>query len=124
MKVNYIKLKMTTNSLYYESFDIIDVKNANMLKKYYLHIAAKIALLSDMNQKHGAIIVFNNTILSSGYNYLINQNKQNKQNNQNTQTHQNPISYSIHAEVSAILSLKNKQILSKCDLYILRISIP
>jgi len=45
-------------SNYFECIDSVCVRNSNEKQKYYLNIAAKIAIKSPMfNHKHGAIIV-------------------------------------------------------------------
>jgi deoxycytidylate deaminase len=91
-------------SKYYEYLDDYSAKSCNERQKYYLDIAAKIALSSPMLQKHGAIIVYKNKIIASGFNYYF-------------------ANYSIHAEVSAIKSIKGKlkSHLSECELYVVRI---
>ena len=81
------------------------VKNTNEKQRNYLNIAAKIAIKSPGNpHKHGAIIVYKDTIISSGYNHYIKGN-------------------SMHAEVSAIskINKKYKGILNECDIYVVRI---
>lgn len=97
-------------SSFFELFDEIEPKNTNEKQKYYLDYAANIAMKSNMNHKHGAVIVYKKKIIATGYNYIINSYYHN---------------FSIHAEVSAILSIKNnphyKTILSECELYVVRI---
>ena len=91
-------------SEYYEYFDETDVKNISSKQQYYFYIASQIALKSDMKQKHGAVLVYKKDIISTGYNYIFS-------------------TYSIHAEVSAIANLKGKEkeLLSECELYVVRI---
>lgn len=91
-------------SKYYEYLDDNCAKSCNEKQKYYLDIAAKIAMGSPMIQKHGAIIVYKNKIIASGFNYYY-------------------AKYSVHAEVSAIRSIKGKYKahLSECELYVVRI---
>jgi len=91
-------------SKYYEYLDDNFAKPCNGKQKYYLDIAAKIALSSPMLQKHGAVIVHKNKIIATGFNYYF-------------------ADYSIHAEVSAIKSIKGKlkSQLSECELYVVRI---
>jgi len=61
-----------------------------------------------MTQKHGAIIVYKNKIIASGFNYICDHMNSN---------------FSIHAEVSAISQLfYNKKILEYCDIYVVRIA--
>ena len=92
-------------SAYYEYFDVNTVKTPNEKQQYYLDIAAKIASHSPMIQKHGAVIVYKNKIISTGYNYYM-------------------AHFSIHAEIAAIHSIKgkNKKLLSECELYVVRIA--
>ena len=100
----------TTRTGYYASnyFECIDSTSARISsekQKYYLNIAAKIAIKSPMfNHKHGAIIVYKDKIIGTGYNYYM-------------------ADFSIHAEVAAIASIHKKQrhILSECDIYVVRI---
>ena len=94
----------TFTSDYYQNFDEICPKNKSIRQEYYLRIAGQIAMNSVMNHKHGAIIVHKKNIIAVGYNY-------------------NLASFSIHAEVAAISQLKgrNKDILSECELYVVRI---
>jgi deoxycytidylate deaminase len=56
------------------------------------------------NHKHGAILVYKDKIIGSGYNYYMGD-------------------FSIHAEVAAIASIRKKQkhILNECDIYVVRI---
>jgi len=83
-------------------------KEGNKKHQLFLCEAAEIAKLSNMNQKHGAIVVYKNKIIASGYNYTCN--------------HLND-KYSIHAEVSAISQMfYNKKLLELCDIYVVRIS--
>jgi deoxycytidylate deaminase len=92
-------------SNYFECIDSTCVRVSNDKQKYYLNIAAKIAIKSPMyNHKHGAIIVYRDKIIGSGYNYYMSD-------------------FSIHAEVAAISSIRKKQkhILNECDIYVVRI---
>jgi deoxycytidylate deaminase len=93
-------------SNYFECIDSNRVRTSNEKQKYYLHIAAKIAIKSPMfNHKHGAIIVYRDKIIGSGFNYYMSD-------------------FSIHAEVAAIASIhkKKRHILNECDIYIVRIA--
>ena len=92
-------------SNYFECIDSVSARISSEKQKYYLNIAAKIAIKSPMfNHKHGAIIVYKDKIIGSGYNYYM-------------------ADFSIHAEVAAIASIhkKQKHILSECDIYVVRI---
>lgn len=104
-----LKDKILTNtenatSDYFQYFDEIDPKRMNDKQQYFLNIAAKVANGSDMNHKHGAILVHKKNIIATGYNHYNN-------------------NLSIHAEVAAISQLKgkDKKILSECELYVVRI---
>ena len=92
-------------SSYFEYFDEIDPKNMSIKQKYYLQIAAEIAMNSVMNHKHGAIIVHKKEIIAAGFNHLNS-------------------SFSMHAEIAAITQLKGreKDILPECELYVVRIA--
>lgn len=92
------------SSKYFEYFDDTIPKIMNTTQGYFINIAAKVALNSTMNHKHGAIIVWKKNIIASGWNYIYG-------------------TYSIHAEVAAISKLKgkNKELLPECELYVVRI---
>lgn len=89
---------------YFHHFDDCDAKIMNDRQMRYLDIAASVAANSDMNHKHGAIIVYKKAIISSGYNHCVG-------------------TMSIHAEVDAITKLKGreKEILPDSELYVVRI---
>lgn len=92
-------------SKYFECNDNIVARFSSEKQKEYLSIAARIADKSPMYpHKHGAIIVFKDKIIASGYNYYMGD-------------------FSIHAEVAAISKIKKKQkyILCDCDIYVVRI---
>jgi deoxycytidylate deaminase len=83
-------------------------KEGNKKHQLFLCKAAEIAKNSNMNQKHGAIVVYKNKIIASGFNYTCNYMNNN---------------YSIHAEVSAISQMfHNKKLLELCDIYVVRIA--
>lgn len=85
--------------------DLRDITRKNEL---FMERAAEVALKSSMQQKHGAVIVYKNNIIGSGFNYICDYMCNN---------------YSIHAEVAAISSLfYNKKILEFCDIYVVRIA--
>lgn len=94
-------------SEYFEYFDKTQQKMMNSRQNYFLEVAANVALNSVMNHKHGAVIVYKKNIIAVGFNYC----------NSNS-------NLSIHAEVAAISQLKGKEknILSECDLYVVRIA--
>ena len=85
-----------------------EIKMINKKHQLFLSKAAEIAQKSNMLQKHGAVIVYKNKIIASGYNYMCDY------------MHNN---YSIHAEVSAISQMfHNKKLLELCDIYVVRIA--
>lgn len=75
---------------------------------FFIQKAANLAFKSNCkHQRHGCVIVHNNRIVSEGFNH--------------SSTHLCHI-YSIHAEADAISKIKHdKKLLSKCDLYVVRI---
>jgi len=88
---------------YYANLKEITRKHEKFIEK-----AAEIATKSTMQQKHGAIIVYKNNIIASGFNYNCSYMNNN---------------YSIHAEVSAISQMfYNKKLLELCDIYVVRIA--
>jgi deoxycytidylate deaminase len=90
-----------------ESEDEI-LKEGNKKHQLFLCKAAEVAKQSNMNQKHGAIVVYKNKIIASGFNYICDYMNDN---------------YSIHAEVSAISQMfHNKKLLELCDIYVVRIA--
>ena len=98
-----------TTSSFFELFDEIKPKDTNDRQKHFLDYAANIAMKSSMNHKHGVVIVHKKKIISTGFNYILSQHCHD---------------YSIHAEISAIASLKGKKlktILPECELYVVRI---
>jgi deoxycytidylate deaminase len=48
----------------------IPAKTCNERQEYYMMCAAKVAHNCVMEHKHGAVIVFENTIISSGFNIV------------------------------------------------------
>lgn len=108
IKENYCKNLLST-SQYFNFLDEENPQNVNNRKRYYFDIASKTAHRSNMFQKHGAIIVYKKNIISKGFNMY-------KGNSKNI--------YSMHAEIVAInnaIKNKHKEILSECELYVVRI---
>ena len=102
-----LKKKFNTNLLtsdYFQYFDEVCPKNMSAKQQHYLKIASEVAMNSEMNHKHGAVLVHKKNIIAVGYNY-------------------NLAAFSIHAEVAAISQLKgrDREILSECELYVVRI---
>lgn len=89
---------------YFQNFDTDVPKNMNDKQSYYLEIAAKVAMKSEMNHKHGAILVHKKQVIASGYNYYCGD-------------------HSIHAEIAVISQIKGKmkKCLPDCELYVVRI---
>jgi len=89
-----------------EDFEMIKIINKK--HQLFLQEAAEIASKSNMQQKHGAVIVYKNKIIASGYNEICDYMNNN---------------FSIHAEVSAISKMfYNKKLLELCDIYVVRIA--
>jgi len=85
-----------------------ETKIINKKHQLFLQEAADIALKSNMQQKHGAVIVYKNKIIATGYNEICDYMNNN---------------FSIHAEVSAISKMfYNKKLLEFCDIYVVRIA--
>lgn len=76
--------------------------------EFFMEKAAEIAQKSSMQQKHGAVIVYKNNIIGTGFNYNCSYMYNN---------------YSIHAEVAAISQVfYDKNLLKLCDIYVVRIA--
>lgn len=82
----------------------------------YINAAILEARKSNMDQKHGCVIVYKGKIISKGYNHYID--------------YYNHL-FSIHAEVNVLMKLKKLKITKKwkgapdynqCDMYVVRIS--
>lgn len=93
------------SSDYFQYFDEDNPKCMHSRQNHFLQIAAKVAMHSVMNHKHGAVIVHKKNVIATGYNYH----------------HGNG---SIHAEVAALSRLRHrdKSILSECEMYVVRIA--
>lgn len=88
--------------------NIYELKMMNKRHQLFLQEAGEIALKSNMQQKHGAVVVYKNKIIASGYNERCDYMYEN---------------YSIHAEVAAISKLfHNKKLLELCDIYVVRVA--
>lgn len=80
--------------------------------KYYFSKAREISLLSDFKRaRHGSVLVHKNNIISMAHNrgQVFVEFTKRFQSDQ-----------SIHAEVAAILKVKNKRVLKHCKLFIYR----
>ena len=101
----YTKRRQDKTESQNENFEI---KIINKKHQLFLQEAAEIALKSNMQQKHGAVIVYKNKIIATGYNEICDYMNNN---------------FSIHAEVSAISKMfYNKKLLEFCDIYVVRIA--
>ena len=104
----YTKRRQEQTESKTEIIDDNTIKVINRKHELFLSMAAKIAEKSTMLQKHGAIIVYKNKIIASGYNYRCSYMNTN---------------FSIHAEIAAITNLfHNKKVLPYCDIYVVRIA--
>lgn len=84
-------------------------KTSNCKQDYYMDLAAREALKSDMTQKHGCVILLDDEILSIGHNYRT--------------THMFH-TFSIHAEIDALNKInkkKYKAVFHKMEMYVVRI---
>jgi len=88
--------------------NIYNLKMINKKHQLFLQEAGEIALKSNMQQKHGAVVVYKNKILATGYNERCDHMSEN---------------FSIHAEIAAISKLfYNKKLLESCDIYVVRVA--
>jgi len=78
----------------------------------------KTALKSNMKHKHGCVILYKKKIISKGFNYYKISNL--LYNNYTVQQYENN-KYSVHAEQNAINKIRNKLLLCKCTIYIIRL---
>ncbi len=106
------KIQMTLSKYEYSFTNNIKKNVVDTFKtkhSIYLNQAANYAKHSNLNHKHGCVIVFNDNIISWGHN----------------KKHPSLKKFSIHAEVDAINKInrkyKNKKTISKCSLYVVRI---
>lgn len=84
-------------------------KASSSRQERYMQWAAKVAQKSDMIHKHGCVIVLDDEILCSGFNF---------------HTEHMFHSYSIHAEVDALKKLNKKKYrnsFNKMEMYVVRI---
>ena len=98
----------------------LDVKHRVWIKK-----CINLALKSNLTHKHGCVMVKNNEIVSSGYNYRIGFKTIKERTNDEfrivtTSKERGKFAHSVHAEMAAIKGAK-KQDLRKCDMYVVRI---
>jgi deoxycytidylate deaminase len=94
---------------YYESMDDTTPKYSTERQRFFLERASQLAMKSLMTQKHGCVIVNNNSIVSEGFNHYI-----------IDMCHK----YSIHAEVDALNKFKKSRYISdktRLEMYVVRI---
>lgn len=109
--IKLIEILKISFSKYEYSFNIPNNVSTTLKNKHnqYMKEAAAYARNADLGHKHGCVIVYNNNIISWGYNHK----------------HKSLKDYSIHAEIDAINRLnkkyKSKKIISNCSLYVVRI---
>jgi len=83
-------------------------KDSNERQNYFLHKAAQLAFRSNLNHRHGCVVVNSQTneIISTGYNH--------------TSEHLFH-SFSMHAEIDALRKIKRNMDLSNAEMYVVRI---
>jgi dCMP deaminase len=83
-------------------------KNCKEKQDYFLKKAATYAVRSNVkNHKHGCVIVKDGEVIADGFNHHVNHYEH---------------TFTIHAEVDALTKVKKlKNILSECELYVVRI---
>ena len=98
---------MYTFSVHDDADDVCP-KSGTDRQQYLLQYAAKVAQKSSMEQKHGAVIVVDNEIIATGFNYHYEH-----------MCHKN----SIHAEVDALINVKGRRrnLLTYAEMYVVRI---
>tara|TARA_B100001029_G_C14936851_1_gene380923 strand:- start:289 stop:621 length:333 start_codon:yes stop_codon:yes gene_type:complete len=80
-----------------------------MLSDKLIQQAINEAKKSNMLQKHGAIIIYRNKVVSRGHNHFIKYRR-----------YKNGKYKSIHAEIMAIRDLPSSYIISKCKMIVVR----
>ena len=76
-----------------------------------INLLIDLAKKSNMRKRYACVIIYQGKIISSGYNF--------RKNSQNRIPDNERKSY--HAERNALVSIKDKKILKKCTIYLLRI---
>jgi len=111
-------MKRVSNSAHnYDNMDM-DISKCSTLKQIeFLKKCMTLAHRSNLTQKHGCVIVLDNVIISSGYNYKITNNGHSVPQSKSVDAKK---TFSIHAEISTIKKVKHKD-LSRCELYVVRI---
>jgi len=103
----YLNREDTWKRRSYIGIDIDEAKNTKTNTQSFIDNAVSMAKKSNMNQKHGCVIVYKNKIISLGFNQTV-----------------IPCKFSIHAEQAAINKAKKiltRTELKNCRLYVVRI---
>lgn len=79
-----------------------------------LDIAISVAKQSTMRKRYACIVIYQNQIISTGFNQKIGYTYE--RNKESSKTRK-----SYHAEIRALCRIKDQKILSKCTIYIIRI---
>ena len=85
-----------------------------MVKKSFIDYAQTEAMKSSMRKQYGCVVVYRNKIVGSGYNY--------RDRKYVVAIKKWTYIHSIHAERSAIMSVKNKNLLRYCKIYVVKIN--
>ena len=96
-------------SVYYQSLDNEKVRMCSERQARYLDKAKQQAFKSNMAHRHWCVIVYDDIILASGFNYM-----------HDHLCHK----YSIHSEMDAISKIKKRMrsLLPSCEMYVVRIA--
>ena len=111
-----IVFNMKHNKSNYDGVDNDVCKLSTNQQEKYFKKCMYLAQKSDLTQKHGCIIVRNNEIISSGYNFKI----KNNANAYHKLVDKYQCTYSVHAEVSTLKKIKEKK-LTNCEMYVVRL---
>lgn len=95
-------------------------KNYNMKIEKFLNLARQQAIIAQLKDKHGAVIVKKNRVLSVGKNIPKTHPKQKHYNNYQNKKHEVMHHY-MHAEFSALNQIDDKIDLSDATIYIYKI---
>jgi len=80
-----------------------------MLSRKFIDIAIREAKKRNMLQKHGAVIICRNKVVSKGYNHFIKYRR-----------YKDGKYKSIHAEIMAIRDLPHSYLITKCKMVVVR----
>ena len=106
------------------NYDMIDYESSKITttrQDYFLKKCSELAHHSNLTHKHGCIIVKKNQIVSSGFNFKVDNTYRKRESSLCfVSRDHNSSCFSIHAEVSTLKKVKNID-LSKCEMYVVRI---